>query len=132
MSSTGIPAHLLPAIDTYASQRGLDRVTAVERLLTIGLETSDTSTAPQDLTSQIRAAYFSLAPRRAAYVSLTDLRPLLADIDRKTLDAEILRLHVAEDANLIPEENRRVITPEDRVAAIIVGGEPRHLISISR
>lgn len=132
MTSIEIPQNLASAINTYATAWGMDEATAVERLLTLGLEASDASPAPQDLTDRIRAAYAQIAPAMGRWVSLTDLRPLLAGIDRKTLDAEILRMHVAQEATLIPEENRRSITLDDRAAAIVVGGEDRHLIAISR
>lgn len=132
MTSIEIPQNLATAINTYATAWGMDQATAVERLLTIGLETSDASPAPQDLTGRIRAAYTQIAPAMGRWVDLAELRPLLAGIDRKRLDAEILRMHVAREATLIPEENRRAITPADRAAAIVVGGEDRHLISINR
>jgi hypothetical protein len=132
MATIEIPQNLTAAVNTYAAARGMDQAAAVERLLTEALEASDQSSAPQDLASRIRDAYIQVAPAMGRWVSLTDLRPLLAGINRKALDAEILRLHVAQHLTLIPEENRRSITPEDRAAAIVVGGEPRHLLSISR
>jgi hypothetical protein len=132
MASIEIPRNLTSQITAYATAWGMDQATAVERLLTIGLETSDTSPAAQDLTGRIRDAYTQIAPAMGRWVSLVDLRFLLAGIDRKLIDAEILRMHVDQEAILIPEENRRAITPEDRAAAIAVGGEDRHLISISR
>jgi len=132
MAAIEISQSLANDITAYAAARGMDRAAAVERLLTEALEASDQSTAPQDLASRIREAYIQTAPAMGRWVSLTDLRPLLAGINRKALDAEILRLHVAQHLTLIPEENRRSITPEDREAAIVVGGEPRHLLSIDR
>lgn len=131
MIAIEIPQNLTTAINAYAAARGMDQATAVERLLNLGLEASDKSPAPQDLAGQIRDAYRQIAPRMGAWVSLTNLRPLLGGIDRQTLDAELLRLHVSQEANLIPEENRRSITPADRAAAIQVGYEDRHLIAIS-
>ncbi|GAA2143592.1 hypothetical protein [Glycomyces algeriensis] len=80
----------------------------------------------------LSAAYFALAPRPGAWVSLADLRPELEGVERESLDRLIHDLHVAGDVTLIPEENRRSITPEDREAAIRIGGEDRHLISIGR
>lgn len=130
MASIEIPQNLATAINTYATAWGMDQATAVERLLTLGIEASDPSPAPQDLTGRIRDAYTQITPAMGRWVDLAELRPHLAGIDRTTLDAEILRMHVAQEATLIPEENRRSITPEDRAAAIIVGGEERHLIAI--
>jgi hypothetical protein len=132
MTAIEIPQNLTTTINAYAAARGMDPAAAVERLLTEALEASDQSSAPQDLAGRIRDAYLQVTPAMGRWVSLTDLRPLLAGINRKVLDAEILRLHVAQDLTLIPEENRRSITPEDRAAAIVVGGEPRHLLSINR
>ena len=132
MTSIEIPQHLTTAIDTYAAARGLDRATAIERLLTQGLEVSDQSTAPQDLTSHIHSAYASLASRPGAWVSLAKLRAALPGINHAALATRIYELHLSGDVTLIPEENRRSITPADRDAAVTVGREPRHLISISR
>jgi hypothetical protein len=132
MTTIEVPQNLAAAIIAYAAARGVDQAAAVERLLTLGLEASDRSSAPQGLADRIRDAYLQVAAGMGRWVSLIDLRPLLADINRKVLDAEILRLHVAQELTLIPEENRRSITPEDRDAAIVVGGEPRHLLSIDR
>jgi len=132
MTTIEIPQNLTAAITAYAAARGMDQAAAVERLLTQALEASDQSSAPQDLAGSIRDAYLQITPGMGRWVSLADLRPLLADIDRTSLDAEILRLHIAQELTLIPEENRRSITPEDREAAIVVGGEPRHLLSIDQ
>jgi hypothetical protein len=101
-----------------------------------GLDVFDLITAhtePVPATKEaLSTAYFALAPRPGAWVSLSDLRPELEGVDRESLDQLIHDLHVAGDVTLIPEENRRSITPDDRAAAIRIGGEDRHLISIGR
>lgn len=80
----------------------------------------------------ISSAYFELAPSAGDWVSLTDLRSKLQGVERTSLDQLIHDLHIGGDVTLIPEENRRSITPDDRAAAIRIGDEDRHLISIGR
>jgi hypothetical protein len=132
MASIEIPQHLTTAINTYATAWGMDQATAVERLLTLGLEASDTSPAPQDLTGRIRAAYSALAIESGDWVGLADLRTSLADIDRNQVDAELTRLLRNREIMVIPEENQKALTPADHAAAVLVGREHRHLIAIER
>lgn len=80
----------------------------------------------------LSTVYFRLASRPGAWVSLTDLRAELAGVERESLDRLLHDLHVAEEVTLIPEENRRSITADDQAAAVRIGGEDRHLISIGR
>jgi hypothetical protein len=77
-------------------------------------------------------AYFDLAPGAGEWVSLTELRVKLDGVERDSLDQLIHDLHVAGEVTLIPEENRRSITADDRAAAIRIGDEDRHLISMGR
>jgi hypothetical protein len=127
-----IPQNLATSIDAYAAARSMTRNTAAAALIAQALEAGGMSVDTGDLPARITAAYRTLAPRPDAWVSLTELRPLIADVDHHTLSTELVRLHVARDIQLIPEENRRSITTADRAAAVIIGDEPRHLMSISR
>lgn len=101
-----------------------------------GLDIFDQAPTPSesDAASKegLSAAYFSLASEAGAWVSLVDLRAALESVERESLDMLIHELHVAGDITLLPEENRRSITPDDRAAAIRIGSEDRHLISIGR
>ena len=81
-------------------------------------------------TASVQAAYSTLAPKPGAWVSLKRLRSELPDVERNSLDHLITDLHLAGALTLIPEENRRSITPEDRDAAIRIGDEERHLVAM--
>ena len=92
--------------------------------------------APQqspDLRSRVRAAYLAATGGKLnARARLGDLRRELADVDRADLDAELRRMQSEDGVALVSLDNRAEITPADEAAAISVGGEPRHLIWISR
>lgn len=73
-----------------------------------------------------------------AYLPLLDLRNRLADMDginptRSEVDAALLEIHRSGDAYLLIEEGFRFLAthPEYAEAGVRVGGELRHLISLS-
>ncbi|WP_157930445.1 hypothetical protein [Glycomyces xiaoerkulensis] len=110
----------------------------LERLVQLleahGIDVFDSVAAEPEVATResLSAAYFELTPSAGEWVSLTELRSKLQDVERASLDRLIHDLHVGGDVALIPEENRRSITPDDRAAAIRIGDEDRHLISIGR
>jgi hypothetical protein len=85
------------------------------------------------LGERIRAAYLSLTGgsfnKRAL---LADIRRLLLDVSRDTLDDALVRMQHQGDATLMQLDNRPDITQADREAAIQIGQEPRHILWISR
>jgi hypothetical protein len=83
-----------------------------------------------EIEARIRSAYRRLAKEANGWVSLTELRPLLGDAPREAVDEVLRRLERMPQVHVIPEENRKVITGEDRVAAIRIGGEDKHLLAI--
>ncbi|MEC3974099.1 hypothetical protein [Amycolatopsis sp. H20-H5] len=99
-----------------------------------GFEIADvfkvTAPLPPDLEGRIRAAYEELAERPKAWVSLTDLRPLLDGSPRVEVDEVLLRLDGTPEVTIIPEANRKTLTAKDHAAAITIGGEQNHLISM--
>ena len=46
------------------------------------------------------------------------------------LDDALARLRRAADVSLIPEENQKTLTDEERAAAVVVGNQQNHLLSI--
>jgi hypothetical protein len=80
----------------------------------------------------IESAYDSLVARPGGWVSLTRLRGVLSRIPRDTLDDALRRLARNPNVFLIPEANQKILTAEDRTAAIELGGEAKHLLSIER
>lgn len=85
---------------------------------------------PEDIEARVRKAYGELAPRAGAWITLARLRAALADVRRTDLDATLVRLIQAPGVQLIPESNQKALTAEERAAAVRVGNQDRHLISI--
>ncbi|GLZ36580.1 hypothetical protein [Actinokineospora sp. NBRC 105648] len=82
--------------------------------------------------ARVLAAYTDLAGEPGAYVSLTRLRGALAGFPRAEVDAALTRLAARPETFLIPEINQKTLTSEDRAAALFLGGEDKHLLSIER
>jgi hypothetical protein len=86
-----------------------------------------------ELRERIRRAYLDVTGgslnKRAL---LRDIRERLRLVDRSTLDDALKRMQREEDASLMQLDNRVEITEADRVAALYIGSEPRHILWISR
>jgi hypothetical protein len=83
-----------------------------------------------DLTAFIEAGYRSLAATPGEFVSLRELRLRLADRARPEVDAALTTMFTAQWINLIPQSNQQALSDADREAALRIGGEYKHLISI--
>lgn len=90
----------------------------------------DTAAGGGDLTARVTAAYGSLAPAPGEFIRLSQLRERLADIPGNALDAALIAMFTAQRVNLVPQSNQQALTAADRRAALRVGGEHKHLISI--
>lgn len=88
--------------------------------------------APQavNLEERIRTAYRKLARSPRDWVGLADLRPLLGGAAVAEVDAVLKQLSRTGQAHLVPESNRKALTDEDKEAAVRIGGEDNHLLSI--
>ncbi|MDZ4267505.1 MAG: hypothetical protein U1D00_17750 [Mycobacterium sp.] len=84
---------------------------------------------PQSTEDRIRDVYRRLAPRPGGWVSLTLLRAEL-EVPRADVDAALAALHRAPGVSVIPQEDQKVLTAEDRAAAVVIGDRPKHLIAI--
>jgi hypothetical protein len=86
-----------------------------------------------DLAARIRQAYLEVTGGQfAARARLSELRRHLPDVDRETLDRELLRFHQNDEkARLMRLDNPREITPAEREAQIVFKGEPLHLLWIN-
>jgi hypothetical protein len=83
-----------------------------------------------DLTASIEAGYRSLAAAAGQFVSLRELRLRVPGRPRPDVDAALAALFTAQRINLIPQSNQRALSGADREAALRIGGEYKHLISI--
>jgi hypothetical protein len=87
--------------------------------------------AAGDLEVRIREAYKRLVRRPGGWVGLAELRPLLGDdVGRTDVDRELKRMDRLPGISVIPEENQKTLTPEERDAAVKIGGKDNHLIAI--
>jgi regulator of protease activity HflC (stomatin/prohibitin superfamily) len=84
----------------------------------------------EDLTTCIEAGYRSLAASSGEFVSLRELRLRLPGRPRPDVDGALTALFTAQRINLIPQSNQRALSDADRHAALRIGGEDKHLISI--
>jgi hypothetical protein len=114
----------------YMSAAGLSLADVVTLSLPTGPSGRHERSAEQDLPTRVEDAYLALASRGQALVKLRELRGRLADVPRADLDATLTELYAARRVNLIPQSSQQALTAADREAAVRVGGEYKHLISI--
>lgn len=84
----------------------------------------------EGLESQIKRAYRKLAPKPGDWVPLAKLRPLLNGASKEDVDTTLKTLGRKQDITLAPNPNRKVVTDDDRAAAVLIGGDENHLIAI--
>lgn len=84
---------------------------------------------PADVEARILSAYRAVATEPAQFVKLTEIRQRLADVPRADVDAALDRMYRSQRINLIPQSGQRLLTAEDRKAALRIGEEDKHLVS---
>ncbi|MGW1059888.1 hypothetical protein [Micromonospora rubida] len=95
-----------------------------------------TGTAPApipaggDVEERIRAAYRELAKAPGAWVGLADLRDRLGDADRAVVDDALRAMLRRDGVRIIPVANSKSLTARDRAAAVRIGEEDNHALSI--
>ena len=82
------------------------------------------------LRDRIRQAYRRLARRPWDWVELRDLRAEIGDWPRRELDLELVRMFRDKDVNLTLHEDQGRLTQADRDAALRLGVDDMHLISM--
>lgn len=83
-----------------------------------------------DLGQRIRSAYADLSPRPGDYIALAALRAALAGVSGPEIDAALIDLNRAPDVHLVPESNQKILTDEQRAAAVSIGNQHKHLLAI--
>jgi hypothetical protein len=83
-----------------------------------------------EIEDRIRIAYRKLAQSPRDWVGLADLRPMLGEVSTQDVDAVLRELSRTGQVHLVPESNRKALTAADHEAAIRIGGEDNHLLSI--
>jgi hypothetical protein len=79
---------------------------------------------------RVRTAYAALAAQPGEWVGLADLRDRVTDLTRADVDAALLALLDGGGVRIIPVANTKALQPRDHAAAISIGGEDSHAISI--
>ena len=85
-----------------------------------------------DAESRVRKAYASLAGQPGDWVGLADLRDQLPGLARADVDAALMVLLDQDGVRIIPVANTKALTARDRAAAIDIGGEASHALSMGR
>jgi hypothetical protein len=121
----------------YTLLRGLGRYFTREDLVPADVFTpsdeealTPDDTADGEVEQLVRGAYESLVRRPGGWVALARLRAKLAQVPRPQLDATLRRMYRVPGVSLIPEENQKVLTADDRAAAVEIGEQAKHLIAI--
>jgi hypothetical protein len=87
---------------------------------------------PGDIDELITSSYLQLAGEPGKFVKLRELRARLSDVPRDELDSALERLYRVQQVNLVPQANQQALTEADRESAVRIGGEAKHMISITR
>lgn len=85
-----------------------------------------------DVEDRIRAAYEELPKAPGGWVGLADLRERLADVDREPVDEALRSLLRHDGVRIIPAANTKALKPRDHAAALRIGDEDNHALSIGR
>ncbi|GII58873.1 hypothetical protein Pth03_72620 [Planotetraspora thailandica] len=83
-----------------------------------------------DTEALIREAYAELVREPGGWVGLAELRVFLRDVARDRLDDALRRMAIMPDVDIVPESNQKALTPRDRKAALVIGDQDKHLLSI--
>ncbi|WP_405139122.1 hypothetical protein [Nocardia sp. NBC_01388] len=83
-----------------------------------------------DVESQVEAAYAELTRGSGTPIRLTLLRERLGGVPRDEVDRAIELLARREGVHVRAESDQKTLTDDDRNAAILLGGTPRHLLAI--
>ncbi len=90
----------------------------------------ETDFGARSIEARIHAAYQELAVEPGALVSLARLRDQLPEIARPRLDEVLLDLDRQRVIQLEPDPNRIALSGQAKAAAIPLGGQDMHLITI--
>ncbi|MEU8242058.1 hypothetical protein AB0C07_27715 [Actinoplanes missouriensis] len=84
----------------------------------------------QVLRTRIVNAYDALTDEPGGWVSLTRLRRFFGDVPRAGLDEALRRVSREPGVTLAPQSNQKVLTDADHAAALHIGGQDKHVLSI--
>lgn len=125
----------------YTLLRGLDRYLSGADVPLSEVFATPPAAVPQaapesspvaDAEQLVREAYARLAQRPGGWVALVRLRAEIPQLPHVELDVVLRRMYSIPGVHLIPEENQKVLTGDDRSAAVAIGDQDKHLIAIEQ
>ena len=122
--------HSVFAPALYVLLGGLDEYLRRENLALTDMFPPDVQLTSEEIEQRVRSAYRKLARSPRDWVELVDLRPLLGNAPAKDVDEVLKALSRKGKVNLVPKSNRKMLTDADHRAAIHLGGEENHRLSI--
>lgn len=111
-----------------ACERQERRINALKAKLA-NTETKETPVASTE--DRIIAAISERVAQPRDSVSLAQIRAELADVDRARLDRTLRAMDRAGVVCLVPDPNRKALTDLAKDAAIEIGGQDMHLVSLA-
>ncbi|MBW4720346.1 hypothetical protein [Saccharothrix obliqua] len=85
---------------------------------------------PPTVEDEILSAYQNLASEPGAWIGLAELREALPGLPRAEVDQALRRIAELPQVYFTPEVNQKTLTEADREAAVHLGGEDKHLLSV--
>lgn len=84
--------------------------------------------------AEIRRAVEAIAPSTGGgWMTLQDVREKLGSrFSRAEVDDVLLRLNRSGDWHVVPEANQKVLSPRQRLAAVVIGNQDKHAVRIVR
>jgi len=97
-----------------------------------GAKSTSAKSRAQQVEDDIRSAVADLAGEPGGYVSLEDVRARLGSrYARSEVDQALDDMFLKPGVAITPEANQKTLTPGRRAAAVNIGAQDQHLISIS-
>lgn len=83
-----------------------------------------------NVAAQVEAVYTRLTRGRGGTVRLAEVRERLDGVPRQDVDRALHGMARREDVHIRAEADQKTLTEQDRDAAVVLGGVPRHLLMI--
>lgn len=125
-SAAGALYALLAGLKPAAARAG-----SLKALITGSTGRSDQTRQPaDDIPQQIHNAYRSLAKRPRDWVQLRDLRLKISGAAKSEVDSTLKRMFLDKEINLTLNDDQGSLTQADYEAAIRIGANDMHMLSI--
>lgn len=114
----------------YAVLNGLAGALASHDMRLADLFASPLSTRSSSLDERIRTAYRNQAKRAKDWIYLSDIRAQLTEVPKNEVDSVLLKMFLNKEIRLTLEEDQKSLTANQRAAAVRVGMNDMHLMSM--